>query len=164
MATITERPERPYVAIRARVTMDTIPSIADRVPEVIGWLAGRGVAPEGAPFLRYRVIDMERFLDIEAGVPVARVLDPDPEAEIVSGTLPAGRYATVTHTGPFDELVGATKTLLGWADAKGLRWDVRDGPEGQVWGCRLEEYETNPAAEPDPAKWVTRLAFRLAAA
>ncbi|WP_147255581.1 hypothetical protein [Streptomyces sp. PT12] len=97
MAAVTERPERPCAAIRVRVTMDTIPSIADRIPEVIGWLAGRGVEPEGAPFLGYRVIGVERALDIEAGVPVTNVLGPAPEAEITTGTL--ARWA-LRHADP----------------------------------------------------------------
>jgi hypothetical protein len=33
------RDAQPYVAIRRVVTMRTIPEIADRLPEVFGWLA-----------------------------------------------------------------------------------------------------------------------------
>src|SRR5262245_21876498 len=98
--TIVERPAQPYVAIRKVVTMDTIPEIADRLPAVFGWLAARGIAPAGPPFLKYNRIDMGGELEVEAGVPV-----PAPatgEGEVLAATLPAGRYATVTHLGPFD--------------------------------------------------------------
>ncbi len=30
------------------------------------------------------------------------------------------------------------------------------------FGCRLEVYEADPAGEPDPTKWVTEAAYRLA--
>ena len=68
---IVTRPEQPYVGIRAAVTLRPIGRVADRIGELIGWLAARGEAPAGAPFLRYWVIDMERRLDVEAGVPTA---------------------------------------------------------------------------------------------
>jgi effector-binding domain-containing protein len=139
---ILTRPEQPYVGIRRTVTMDTIRSIADRIPVLIGWLDERGVAPAGAPFLRYWVIDMEHGLDVEAGVPVAEPSQGD--GEVSSGVLPAGRYATVTHTGPYEGLVDATAALLAWTDAQGVALEVQDSTDGAVWGCRLEIYNTNP--------------------
>jgi effector-binding domain-containing protein len=149
-------PARPYVAIPGTVTMQTIGMIADRLPEVFGWLAGRGIAPAGAPFLRYNVIDMDAELQLEAGVPIA-VAVPG-EGDIRSGILPAGRFVTLTHVGHFDELHEATAALLRWAGERGLTWDQ----SGQRWGCRLEIYHTNPAEQPDPTKWETELQFRLA--
>lgn len=157
---VVERPPQPYAAIRGSVTMQTIPAIADRIPGVLGWLAGHGIAPAGAPFLRYNVIDMERQLEIEAGVPVASEVSGDDQVE--TGVLPGGRYAVFTHIGPFDRLVPAVRYLLDWAAERGLVWDMTQAPEGERWGCRLEIYKTSPAEEPDPAKWVTELAFRLA--
>jgi hypothetical protein len=43
-----------------------------------------------------------------------------------------------------------------------LTWDVRQAPNGERWGARLEIYETDPVIEPDMSKWTTQLAFRLA--
>jgi effector-binding domain-containing protein len=157
---IESRGEQPYVAIRRQVTMDTIAEVADRIPEVIGWLGARGIEPAGSPFLRYDVIDMQRRLDIEAGVPVAGLVDP--AGDILAGVLPAGRYVTVGHVGHPAGLLGVTASLLGWAAERELRWDMSETDAGQKWGCRLEVFKTNPAEEPDPAKWQTELAFRLA--
>jgi effector-binding domain-containing protein len=155
------RAAQPYVAIRRLVTMQTIPEIADRIPAVLGWLAARGREPAGAPFLRYRVMGMDRRLDIEAGVSVNPAIKGD--KDIISGILPAGRYATVTHVGPFDKLMDVTAALLDWGAREGLTWDMIETENGQEWGCRLELYTTNPSEEPDMNKWVTELAFRLAA-
>jgi effector-binding domain-containing protein len=148
------------VAIKELVSMEAISEIADRIPELFGWLAERGVEPAGAPFLKYNVIDMGRRLEIEAGIPVAA--DVDGEGDVLAGVLPAGRYATVTHVGPFDRLVEVTGALLDWAAEQGLEWDVAETDEGQRWRCRLEIYETDPRAEPDMSKWETVLAFKLA--
>jgi effector-binding domain-containing protein len=157
---ITHRPEQPYAAIRGVVTMRTIGAIADRLPEVFGWLGARGVEPAGAPFFRYDRIDMDTTLEIEVGVPVATPVAG--EGDVLAGVLPAGRYAVLAHTGHPDELIGVTARLLEWAEGEGLEWDVRESPDGDRWGCRLEHYLTDPAEQPDMAKWDVELAFRLA--
>ena len=157
---IVTRAEQPYVAIRARVTMSELPGLADRLGEVFGWLGARGIAPAGAPFFRYDVIDMARQLEVEAGVPVEAATSG--VGDVISGVLPGGRYATVTHVGHPSELQGVTKDLLDWAAGQGLTWDMSHGSDGDRWGSRLEFYLTDPRQEPDMSKWVTQLAFRLA--
>ena len=161
---IVTHAEQPYVAIRGQMTMAGLGAFAARTGEVFAWLGPRGLAPAGPPFLKYNVIDMMRQLEVEAGVPVAAPVDSGAagQGEVVSGVLPAGRYATVTHVGHPSELVGATKALLDWAAEQGLTWDVTPSESGERWGCRLETYLTDPSQEPDMSKWVTQLAFRLA--
>jgi effector-binding domain-containing protein len=157
---VIERAPQPYISVPRTVTMATISSAADDIPGLFTWLAERGTEPAGPPFLKYNVIDMERELQVEAGVPVAAPVAGDDRVR--SGLLPGGRYASVTHFGPFDQLVPAVRRLLGWAERQGLTWDKQDTPEGDRWGCRLEIYPVNPAEQPDPAKWETELVFRLA--
>ncbi len=157
---VAERAEEPYVAIRASVTMAELAGLADRFGEVFAWLAERGVAATGAPFFRYHVIDMERRLAVEAGVPVQAAIAGD--ERITAGLLPAGRYATCMHVGPYDGLIGAVDALLRWADAQGIEFDASSAEDGEHWGCRLEIYRTDPSQQPDPTKWETELAFRLA--
>ena len=156
---IAERAEQPYVAIQADVTMQELPGLADRFGEVFGWLAEHGVAPAGPPFFRYNVIDMARLLKVEAGVPVPAAVEGDDR--VIAGVLPAGRYGTAIHVGPYDGLIGAVDDLLRWADSRGLEWDKSSAGDGEHWNCRLEIYLTDPSQEPDPARWETRLAFRL---
>jgi effector-binding domain-containing protein len=157
---ITQRAAQPYVGISAWVTMSEVGSVADRLPEIFGWLGARGIAPAGPPFFRYHVIDMERQLLVEAGVPVVSAID-DAEG-IRAGRLPAGRFAVMTHTGAPATLVAATAALLDWAEAQGLTWDVEQTDDGEKWGCRIESYLTDPAEQPDTSLWQTQLAFRLA--
>jgi len=127
---------------------------------VFAWLGARGVAPAGPPFFKYNVIDMAGELEVEGGVPIAQAVEGD--AQVISGVLPAGRYATVTHVGHPDQLLEVTRSLLAWASAEGLKWDMSPADHGERWGSRVEFYLTDPSVEPDMNKWVTQLAFRLA--
>ena len=154
-------PERPYAAIAATVTMETMGQIVPPLNgEVFGWLAARGIAPAGPAFWKYNVIDMARQLELEAGVAVAVPAAGD--GRVIAGTLPAGRYVVARHQGHPRELVDATAELLDWTAAKGLKWDVSPSDAGERWGCRLENYLTDPDVEPNMDNWVTELAFRLA--
>jgi len=177
---IVTRAAQPYAAIRAKVTMAELAGLAARFGEIFGWLGARGIGPAGPPFFRYNVIDMDRLLDVEAGVPIAAdptvtgptvtgPTAPGPTAprptgddQVLTGVLPAGRYATVLHQGHPTELGSAVADLLDWAAGQQLTWDMTPGADGEHWGCRLESYLTNPAVEPDMSKWVTELSFRLA--
>jgi effector-binding domain-containing protein len=157
---ILQREDQHYAGISAWVTMAAVGSVAHRIPEIFGWLGARGIAPAGPPFFRYHVIDMDRKLQVEAGVPVAAAVEDD--GEICAGTLPAGSFAVMTHTGAPDTLMSATADLLEWAGARELAWDVSQTDAGEFWGCRVEFYLTDPAEQPDPSRWQTQLAFRLA--
>jgi effector-binding domain-containing protein len=130
------------------------------MPEVFGWLGQRGSTPAGAPFWKYNLIDMERQLEVEVGVPVGGPMTGDDR--VLAGVLPAGKYATLRHVGHPAGLLDATKALPDWAAQQGLSWDVTETAAGERWGGRLEIYETDPAQEPDMDKWETKLAFRLA--
>ena len=158
--TIVQRDAQPYVGRRESITMTEFARVADHLPTMFGGLAERGVAITGPPFFRYRLIDMSAELVVEAGIPVAGPVEV--EEPTFTGTLPAGRYATVTHVGHPDELMAVTARLLDWAQDEGLEWDMSPTLEGEMWGCRLEILMTNPAEEPDMHKWETVLMFRLA--
>jgi len=158
---IQDHAARAYAYIDFTVTMAEIKKAADEgFPALFAGLAKLGVTPIGAPFFNYRRIDMARTLDIEVGVPVDRVAAP--EGAIKFGELPEGKYAAMTHTGHYDGLYDATAMLIGWAKERGIAWDVVEKSDGAHFACRLEIYETDPSAEPDPAKWETRLLFKTA--
>jgi effector-binding domain-containing protein len=157
---VEERGSQPYVAVRGVVTMSTFATIAHRLPTVFGWLAARAIEPVGPPFFRYLEIDMAERVEVEAGVPVA--VPTTGEGEIIAGVLPGGRHAVTTHIGPYDGLVTTTAELLSWAARRGVMWDVADTAHGQRWGSRLEVLWTDPREVPDPARWRTELAFRIA--
>ena len=159
-ADVIQRQAQPYIAIRAQVTMQTIGTVLPGLhPGVYAWLGERGIAPAGPPFWKYNVVDMDRGLEVEVGVPVAVAVDGDDQ--VLAGVLPPGRYATLRYTGHPDGLAGATAALFKWADERDLTWDAQPAADGEHWAARLEIYETDPAEEPDMTKWTTQLAFRL---
>jgi hypothetical protein len=154
------RHAQPYVAIRAQLPIpfgDVLPGLWG---ETGGYLAGRGRTPSGAPFIRYLTTDMSRKLDVEVGFPVA---SPVPGSDrVAAGILPAGRYAVLLYTGPYDGLVSVTAGLLEWAKKKGVAWRTETRDTVEWWAGRIEWYPVDPAKEPDARKWQTELAFLTA--
>jgi len=155
---IEERAALHYAGIRMTVTMDGIAGAVDEAfPELFGWLAGQGIAPGGAPFIRYLVIDMAAGLQLDLGVPVDAPVTGS--GRVQPCVLPAGRYAVLRHTGPYDGLVASNAALQRWAHSRGIEFDTWDTPDGSAWQARAEHYLTDPSKEPDPAKWEVDVAY-----
>jgi effector-binding domain-containing protein len=164
---IEQRSEQPYFGIRTQVPMKEMKkAIPKCLEEVFAWLGMQGIAPAGAPFIRYHVINMADKMDIEIGVPVANILPEtglqnDPPMNIKAGTLPAGQYAALIYTGVKNG-IKANAALLEWGAKQGLMWDRWDVENGDAFRSRYETFITDPKDEPDSAKWKTEVAIRLA--
>ena len=157
---LENRSAQPYLGVRTQVGMDDLPTaIPQGLDEVFGWLGRHGVAPAGPPFIRYYVINMPGHLEIELGVPVATAVPGDDRVQ--AGVLPAGRYASLIYT-DVKRGIEANGALLDWGAAQGLVWDTWAAPDGDGFGARFESFLTGPADDPDPAKWDTEVAIRLA--
>ena len=155
---LQERPAQHYAGIPMTVTMDSIsPAVDSAFPELFGWLASHDIAMSGPPFIRYLVIDMAGELQIELAAPVGAPLTG--AGRVRPGTLPAGRYAVLRHTGPYHGLVASNAALQQWARDRGVEFDARDTASGTAWRSRAEHYLTNPAEEPDPANWEVDVAY-----
>jgi effector-binding domain-containing protein len=158
---LERREAQPYAAIRAKVAGSEIGAkLPPLIGEVAAWLGSKGSPPSGAPFFRYLVVDMPNELQVEVGFPVNTALKGTDR--IVTGTLPAGTYATVVHRGSPRELEAVTADLLAWGKSKAVKWDMQTLGHGEKWVARLEFYLTDPKVEPDMAKWETELAFKTA--
>jgi DNA gyrase inhibitor GyrI len=158
---IVQRDEQHYVAVREKVALKDMRPVVDRAfGALYGWLGRSGVAPAGAAFFRYNLIDMAGLCDIEFCVPVTKAAAP--EAPVTAGSLPAGRYGQLTWTGPYDALFDVNAVLSGWAREKGIRWDVTPTPEGDRFAARFEVYENNPAEVSAPNELVTTVAIKVA--
>ncbi|TME28736.1 MAG: GyrI-like domain-containing protein [Chloroflexi bacterium] len=131
------------MGIRKVVPMHELPTVIPQFHrEVFGWLGQHGVSPAGAPFIRYHTINMPSALDVEIGVPVASAVSTD--GRVAESTLPAGQYAVLLYTGPYDGLMQANKALLDWAKARGLALDRQDSPNGDAFGARLRVVPDRP--------------------
>jgi len=154
------RNEQPYMGIRTQVPMRQMRKVIPQLlVELFSWLEQEGVPPAGPPFNRFHVIDMANDMDIELGVPVASALPGNDR--IRPGLLPAGEYASLVYTSVKNGIKGNAR-LLDWAASKGLLLDRWDDEKGDAFGGRYESFLTDPAEEPDPAKWDTKVAIRLA--
>ena len=147
------------VAIRTQVSIPFGPLLSPMWDEVHAWLRGRGLTASGAPFIRYLTTDMEKKLDLEVGFPVAFAVAGDDR--ITAGTLPAGRYAVMAYTGPYDGdgVFRANVAMMEWARENDIVWQITTKNNVEWWEARLEFYLTDPASEPDSNKWRAELAF-----
>jgi len=154
--TIEHRAEQPTVFIPVEVTMQAFGPAIAAIDRVFAWLGERGIAPAGPPFFRYtRLGDMDGPMRVEVGVPVAAPVPGD--GRVVAGAIPAGRYATLLHTGHPDRLVAAHAALHSWIADQRLAF-ARDG---DAWDGRFEFFLTDPDDQPDPEQWSTEVAYLL---
>ncbi|WP_055049022.1 GyrI-like domain-containing protein [Devosia sp. A16] len=157
---IITRPDQPFAAFRISLERTDIPSKAPPLlGEVAGWLATHGAAPAGAPFFSYLAMPEDGPLLMEVGFPTASLLLGD--ARVRTGIIPAGRFARLIHTGPYDGLYQANVALGEWLGKQGMAHPMPEQVPGEYEAALLEIYHTDPAAEPDPQKWETEVAFRL---
>jgi effector-binding domain-containing protein len=160
------RKEQPYAAIRTQVPIPFGKYLPPLWQEVQAWMKSSAISPSGPPFIRYLTTDMSKKLDIEVGFPVAAAFAAGSagSGRISAGVIPAGNYAVMVYTGSYrgKGLYKATVALLEWAKENAIRWDISLVDQTEWWGGRVEWYLTDPQEEPDPKKWQTELAFRVA--
>jgi len=150
------REARPYVAVRQRVTIPFGDGVDAALAPVEDYIKAQGFAEYGPCLFRYTLIDMPR-LEVEFGFFTPRLLPP--RDGLVVGEVPAGTYAFVLHTGPYDDLMEVNGLLIGWAAHKGIDWDVEKTSEGDRFASRLEIYLNPPVG--DPNTWQTEVAIRI---
>jgi effector-binding domain-containing protein len=160
---IQQRDALPYLAIRSEVT-NGVPAVVDRsFPQLFAWLGQHGVEPSGPPFIRYLEVDHDgEPLEIEAAAPVAGGA-PEGDGQVRADALPAGRYVTTLHTGPYrseqvPDLGDAQAALRNWIEKEGIVTS-RPSERGYSLPCCVEHYKIGPPIEQDWTKWETELAY-----
>jgi effector-binding domain-containing protein len=156
---IIDRTAQNYVAVRLPVTIPFGDEMDPAFDELFEAFSNAGVEPNGVEFIKFNLIDMPH-LEIEVGMSTDATIQPS--GRLIVGELPAGRFVSLTYTGPYDDLMDVTAMLIGWAKEKGLKWDSHDTPLGERFACRLEVHDNNPSTEPDRARLQTTLLFKLA--
>jgi effector-binding domain-containing protein len=161
---IQRRDALHYLAIRCEVT-DGLPAVVDRsFPQLFAWMGQHGVEPAGPPFIRYHEVDADgEPLEIEVAAPVEEGAEPSEDGPIRPGLLPAGRYVTLLHTGPYrsdevPDLGDAQAALRDWIEKEGIVTS-RPSERGSSLPCCVEHYKVGPPHEQDWTKWETELAY-----
>jgi len=135
----------PTAVVRATVATAELPAFFDHsFASLATVLAQQSLTPTG-PAFAFSLRPPGHTSELEVGFPIACPVRPD--GEVVPSALPAGRVATVVHSGGYDGLPAAWSELQQWVDRQGLRtaagsWDV---------------YLTEPTPHGDPAGNVTQL-------
>ena len=139
---IEERAAQPVVFVRTATPERFDGLIGEGIRAVSAFLEARGVTPAGPPYGRST---WEPGSPLEVGFPVSEAVVGD--GVVTNGALPAGRMAVALHRGPHDAIPTTRDALSRWIAAEGL----------DAAGTGWEVYLTNPAQEPDPAKWRNEL-------
>jgi effector-binding domain-containing protein len=101
---IVERPAQRTIAVRTRTHVKNLPNL---LPKLYGRIVhylnsmGAAVAEPAYAYAAYHNTDMED-LDVEAGFPVGGEVEGS--GDIITSEIPAGRFAMVVHTGPYEQL------------------------------------------------------------
>lgn len=147
---ITDRPAQPILSVRTHTPVQALPQALGKAFDEIGqYLGSLGAMPAGAPFVAYYNMDMQD-LDIEIGFPVNSPLPG--QGEIQSGAIPAGKFATCLHVGPYPEIGPAYEALT--------QFIVKGGHEPT--GVAYEVYMNDPTITPADALQ-TQVVFPLRA-
>lgn len=159
--TIVDREPQLYAAVHRTVSMADFGSIiGPSFGAVAEFVAQHSAEDSGPSFIKYTVIDMEGVMELEFGIPIEKRVEGS--GEVFVSELPSGRYATVTHTGPYDELYTVTSMLVGWAKENGVEWDSAPEGAGERFVSRIEWYLNDPADTPAD-QLQTRLDFKVKA-
>jgi GyrI-like small molecule binding domain len=165
---IQRRAAQPYVGIRANVSTEAeFRKAVDRAfPDLFGWLRDHRIEPTGPPFIRYLEVDGGgQPLRFELGAPTPASVPGDDVVR--SDELPAGRYGTLLHVGPYTssevpDLGSAHDELLEWGRRQGIEWAGSKTADGTAFEACIERYLTDARREPDWSKWETELAYLIA--
>jgi hypothetical protein len=129
-----------------------VPAAVDRAfPQLFAWLGQHGVEPTGPPFIRYHEVDdAGEPLGLDVGAPLPG--HHEGGGAVRADILPAGRYITQVHVGPYThatvpDLGGARDALRDWIETRAI-----------ASGCLIEHYRVGPPLESDWTKWETELA------
>lgn len=155
---IDKRPKRAYMGIRTIAPFKGMSQVIGRLSnEMNAWVREHRVKTAGPPFLRFHVIDMRGFMDLEFGFPVRRALADN--GQVKAGVLPAGRYASLIYSGGG---ISGNRALIEWVCIQGLDFDRWDTEHGDNFRSRYETYLTDPAVEPRKSRWQIEVAIKLA--
>ncbi len=146
---ITDQPERPTLSVRTRAAVQDLPQLFGQTyGALMQYMGELGAQPSGEPFAAYYNLDMQD-LDVEIGFPVTKHL-PD-RGNIRGSLLPAGKYASTMHIGPYDTVGPAYEALAQYVTANGY----------EPAGVAYEFYFSGPETPPNEIR--TQIVFPLKA-
>jgi effector-binding domain-containing protein len=150
--TLEDRDAQPTIHVRTTVPKtELMGAQGAALAAMYAFLSERGLAPAGAPYVRYHAFGGEET-DVEVGVPVAAAVPGD--GPVTPGRLPAGPVALLVHMGAHDTLGGSYERLSAFVkesdrEPTGTGWEVYH------WIDLTQA--PDPASWPAPTDWCTDL-------
>jgi len=129
--------QQPTLSLRTIIPVEKLAEFFGKAySSIMAYLQELEEEPNGMPFATYYNLDMSAF-DVEAGFPVGKTLPA--KGEIISAFIPAGKYITTIHSGPYDSMESGYAALTKWAQTNGYT------PSGIAY----EYYLNDPTESPD---------------
>lgn len=148
--TSTQLMEQHTAVMRETVPMNALPEFFGRAfGAVMAAVGNQGLQVAGPPFGLYRGTPTD-VVDVEAGFPVSAPIQG--ASGVVPAALPECQALEAMHAGPYDTLART------YADIQARMKELGLVPANMMW----EYYLSDPAAEPDPAKWKTLVVWPVA--
>ncbi len=145
---VEEKKVQHALSIRKIASAQSLPqALGEAYMRIMQYMGELGENPVGAPYTAYFNMDMQN-LEVEIGFPVATKL-PE-KGDIKPREIPAGKYASCIHTGPYNEIEPAYNTLTKWVDDNGYK------PSGIAYEFYLNDPDKTP-----PNKLQTKIQFLL---
>ena len=133
--------------VRDELPVGQLPTLFDRAfHQVMEAVEAQGLRVTGPPFGFYPRMPGDT-VEVAAGFPVSGPITPT--GAVTALELPGGRAVTGVHVGGYDGLEQTYRELVAWSRSRGLEGGA------VMW----ESYLSDPAAEPDPAKWRTQITW-----
>ncbi|SHJ50246.1 effector-binding domain-containing protein [Dethiosulfatibacter aminovorans DSM 17477] len=145
---VVEQEAQKTLAIRTRSSMDELPkAIGMSYKKIYEYISETVPEFDTVPYVGYFNMDLND-LDVEIGVPVDK--DFDEREDMKMSEIPAGKYATTLHVGPYSDLKVAYEVLMKWIEGQDL----------EVTGIGYEYYLNDPQITP-PEDLETEILFQL---
>lgn len=146
---VTMRPEKTYIGKRETIMFKDISVFfGNNLPKIMADVQKAGLAVDGVPsgiYYTYDTVKMQTAM--AAAIPVKEVKAPLAPWETI--VIPAGKALALDYYGSYDKSLPAYQAIDDYIDEAALT------PASIV----IEEYVTDPMAEKDTAKWLTRIYY-----
>ena len=128
---------RPTAVVRRRAALQQLPKV---VPEACGyvWNALRAQQIKGAG--RHVALYLDEQINLEVGVELDAPFSG--AGDVIASSLLAGRVATTTHFGPYQQLGAAHQAIRAWCAQHG---HALAGPNWEIYGHWLDEWNSDPS-------------------
>jgi hypothetical protein len=165
MLTLPERvrfKKQPYLSLRSRLNARQLMTQAQVfLAEVRSELQSQQVTDYGRAFFRFNLFAPNGEMEIEFGYFTPRLLPA--KTPFRSAYMPGGLFMSVQWSGPYDRLREVHSMLRGWMGVMGCPPEQNPGADGMAYACCLNIFHRSMLHDPDPANWITQVAYALPA-